>query len=121
MRSISVCGPGRPRIKVAALGAFAVIDLLLAPAAAGAQKPTKVKVETRNLYLGADLTPAIGAPNPALPWRRRAISTVPCSTLTSRAARGLSAFLIGDDDTKRTNTGLWPSDHGGVVAKLKVG
>jgi len=34
---------------------------------------------------------------------------------------GLSADLIGDDPSMRTPSGLWPSDHGGVVAKLKVG
>ena len=33
----------------------------------------------------------------------------------------VSSALIGDDPALRTDTGLWPSDHGGVVAKLKVG
>ena len=28
---------------------------------------------------------------------------------------------IGDDPALRTNTGLWPTDHLGVVATLKVG
>lgn len=32
-----------------------------------------------------------------------------------------STKLIGDDAGNRTPFGLWPSDHGGVVAKLKVG
>jgi endonuclease/exonuclease/phosphatase family metal-dependent hydrolase len=31
-----------------------------------------------------------------------------------------SSRLIGVDPDLRTNTGLWPSDHGGVVAKLRV-
>jgi endonuclease/exonuclease/phosphatase family metal-dependent hydrolase len=33
----------------------------------------------------------------------------------------LSATLIGDDPALRTGTNLWPTDHGGVVARLKVG
>jgi endonuclease/exonuclease/phosphatase family metal-dependent hydrolase len=32
----------------------------------------------------------------------------------------VSAALIGTDPAFRTPTGLWPSDHGGVVAKLKL-
>ena len=32
----------------------------------------------------------------------------------------VSSALIGNDPALRTNTDLWPSDHGGVVAKLKV-
>ncbi len=37
-----------------------------------------------------------------------------------RSLRSSSA-LIGDDPDNRTGTGLWPTDHGGVVATLKVG
>ena len=33
----------------------------------------------------------------------------------------LSSFLIGTDQANRSGTGLWPTDHGGVVAKLRVG
>jgi endonuclease/exonuclease/phosphatase family metal-dependent hydrolase len=33
----------------------------------------------------------------------------------------VSSALIGDDPALRTDTGLWPTDHGGVVARLKVG
>jgi endonuclease/exonuclease/phosphatase family metal-dependent hydrolase len=32
----------------------------------------------------------------------------------------ISAKLIGADPAFRTPTGLWPSDHGGVVARLRV-
>ena len=32
----------------------------------------------------------------------------------------LSSQLVGADATKRTGTGLWPSDHGGVVSTLRV-
>lgn len=32
-----------------------------------------------------------------------------------------SSFLIGDDETKRSGFGMWPTDHGGVVSKLKIG
>lgn len=32
----------------------------------------------------------------------------------------LSSRLIGVDPSLRTNTDLWPTDHGGVVARLKV-
>lgn len=37
-----------------------------------------------------------------------------------RRVRGLSARLVGADPGERTGTGLWPSDHGGVVARLRV-
>jgi hypothetical protein len=37
------------------------------------------------------------------------------------AVEGLSAVLIGNDPTNRTATGLWPTDHAGVVAQLRVG
>ncbi len=33
---------------------------------------------------------------------------------------GINAALIGVDPAKRTNSDLWPSDHGGVIAKLRV-
>ncbi len=32
----------------------------------------------------------------------------------------LGATLIGTDPAFKTSTGLWPSDHGGVVARLKL-
>ncbi len=41
-------------------------------------------------------------------------------TDTPGGVTGLSATLIGTDPAFRTPTGLWPSDHGGVVARLKV-
>jgi hypothetical protein len=34
--------------------------------------------------------------------------------------RELSSQLIGVDPDLRTNTDLWPSDHGGVVARLRL-
>ena len=37
------------------------------------------------------------------------------------AVEELSSSLIGDDQSNRSGTGLWPTDHGGVDAKLEVG
>ena len=37
------------------------------------------------------------------------------------AVEELDSKLIGDDPANRSGTDLWPTDHGGVVAKLKVG
>ena len=37
------------------------------------------------------------------------------------AVSEVESTLIGIDPALRTNTGLWPTDHGGVVSKLKVG
>jgi hypothetical protein len=33
----------------------------------------------------------------------------------------ISSVRIGDDPTNRTATGLWPTDHAGVVSKLLIG
>lgn len=41
--------------------------------------------------------------------------------LGKQAVTGISAIRIGDDPANRTGTGLWPTDHAGVVAQLKVG
>jgi hypothetical protein len=31
-----------------------------------------------------------------------------------------AAFVTGDDPGQRTPSGLWPSDHGGVVSRLQL-
>ena len=41
-------------------------------------------------------------------------------TDTPAKVQGLGATLIGDDPAFKTPSGLWPSDHGGVVSRLKV-
>jgi hypothetical protein len=33
----------------------------------------------------------------------------------------VSAEVVGDDPADRTTGGLWPSDHAGVVATLRIG
>ena len=37
------------------------------------------------------------------------------------AVEELDSKRIGDDPDNRSGTELWPTDHAGVVAKLKVG
>jgi hypothetical protein len=38
--------------------------------------------------------------------------------LTKPPLRTTEAFITGDDVSERTPSGLWPSDHGGVVSRL---
>ena len=52
-------------------------------------------------------------PNPAL---RERVDLV----LTRGGFRTVSAEVIGDEPSDRTPSGLWPSDHAGVVATLKL-
>ena len=40
--------------------------------------------------------------------------------LTKPALKTRSAFVTGDDAGERTPSGLWPSDHGGVVSRLRL-
>jgi endonuclease/exonuclease/phosphatase family metal-dependent hydrolase len=40
--------------------------------------------------------------------------------LTKPALRTKYAFVTGDDASERTPSGLWPSDHGGVVSRLEL-
>jgi endonuclease/exonuclease/phosphatase family metal-dependent hydrolase len=40
--------------------------------------------------------------------------------LTSEGFRTLSAQVLGDETRDKTPSGLWPSNHAGVVAKLNL-
>ena len=39
--------------------------------------------------------------------------------LTKPALKTKRAYVTGNDPAERTPSGLWPSDHGGVVSTLK--
>lgn len=40
--------------------------------------------------------------------------------LVKPRAKLIDSYVTGNDASERTPSGLWPSDHGGVVAKLKL-
>ena len=40
--------------------------------------------------------------------------------LTKPGLRKIRAYVTGDDASERTASGLWPSDHGGVVSRLRM-
>jgi endonuclease/exonuclease/phosphatase family metal-dependent hydrolase len=40
--------------------------------------------------------------------------------LTKRALKTVHAYVTGHDASQRTPSGLWPSDHGGVVSTLRL-
>ena len=40
--------------------------------------------------------------------------------LTKPGLRTRKAFVTGDDPAERTPSGIWPSDHGGVVSRLQL-
>jgi endonuclease/exonuclease/phosphatase family metal-dependent hydrolase len=40
--------------------------------------------------------------------------------LTKPGLKTKEAFITGDDPDERTPSGLWPSDHGGVVSRLQL-
>lgn len=40
--------------------------------------------------------------------------------LTKPGLRTVSARVTGDDSGERTPSGLWPSDHGGVISRLRL-
>ena len=40
--------------------------------------------------------------------------------LTKPGLRKIRAYVTGDDASERTASGLWPSDHGGVVSRLQL-
>jgi len=60
----------------------AILALAVLPAAASADQAPRIKVQTHNLYLGADLTPAVAAPD--LPSFITAANTIWNNTKASR-------------------------------------
>jgi hypothetical protein len=40
--------------------------------------------------------------------------------LTKPGLKKIRAYVTGDDASERTTSGLWPSDHGGVVSQLRM-
>jgi endonuclease/exonuclease/phosphatase family metal-dependent hydrolase len=40
--------------------------------------------------------------------------------LTKPGLRTIRSYVTGDDPAERTPSGLWPSDHGGVVSRLQL-
>jgi endonuclease/exonuclease/phosphatase family metal-dependent hydrolase len=40
--------------------------------------------------------------------------------LTKPGLETRNAFVTGNDPAERTPSGLWPSDHGGVVSRLEL-
>jgi endonuclease/exonuclease/phosphatase family metal-dependent hydrolase len=83
--------------------------------------------------VGAGFTDEWAAANPGDPgftaFQNRPAINNPISNLHSRIdyvlERGLFApldlHLVGADPSARTASGLWPSDHAGVVATLEIG
>jgi hypothetical protein len=39
--------------------------------------------------------------------------------MTKPGLKTVNAFVTGNNPAKRTPSGLWPSDHGGVVSTVK--
>jgi hypothetical protein len=171
----------RPIRHTLAAAAALVLALAYAPGAladdaGGRPGKTNVTVMTRNLYLGADLGPAITAPNlpqflaatsaiwthvqqvsfperarvladeiahakpdlvglqEAAMWRTGPIGDpAPATTvvydylalllaeLRGAGIKPIKSELVGNDPRNRTPGGLWPSDHLGHVATLRIG
>lgn len=82
-------------------------------------RPVTITVVTRNVYLGADIMrPFRATEGQTGPVALRALAHGGRSgTITA-----LSGEVVGNELTDRDPaTGLWPSDHAGVVFRLKVG
>jgi len=59
-------------------------------------------------------------PAPSLDQRLDIVFTRGLSGVTGRVVGGLHADIVGDEPSDRTSSGLWPSDHAGVVVTLTV-
>lgn len=87
--------------------------------------------ETYPLLIGAGFTDAWVQANGdavGLTWGQAADLRNPTSTLTERidhillrgALQAQSVDIVGDQPADKTPSGLWPSDHAGVVATLQL-
>ena len=76
--------------------------------------------------VGADAWPRTHPGDPGSTCCFDATLTDPADPLTSRidlvlhstGVKAARAVIVGDDPVDRTGSGLWPSDHAGVVARL---
>ncbi len=90
-----------------------------------------VPEDTYANLLGAGLVevwPALYAGDPGLTWGQQPLLDNVASThfqridmvFTKGAVHAVAAELLGEVPEDRTPTGLWPSDHAGVVATLEI-
>lgn len=78
--------------------------------------------------VGADAWPRMNPGDPGYTCCLGATLTDPANPLTSRIdlvlhsrdIKAARAHIVGDDPADMTASGLWPSDHAGVVARLVV-